>query len=691
MSMPNPDQLLRQAQLWHQQGQLPQAESAYRQILAQAPQHAYALHYLGLLLAQQQHYAEALPLLVQSCQQQPGNWSFFTNLGEAQRRAGELENAQKSCRQALFLKPDFAEAHFNLANLLKQLGQFEDAVGHYQVVLKTQPQQINALFNLGLTHRQLGQDRLAMAAFEKAVKLKPDYAEAHNNLGAGLEEFYELEEALKHYQFAFWLKPDFSEALANIAHVQEALGYVDEAHRTLQQLRVQEPDNLVLHLSQAGMFSSVPFSNYEIDNFRQRLFSTLQNILEADQGLDLLKEDRINCQPSMELPYHGRDDRPLKEAYAKIYGKYLPSFDPRPRHTGKQKIGFVVTSGHESVFIKCMAGILQGFSLVDCELTMVCSQPNGVKILQPALNRPEIQYLELPNKIAEAVSLLQSAQFDLLYYWEVGTDSLNYFLPYFRLARVQCTSWGWPVTSGIPNLDYFISMAGVETLESDSHYSEKLIRLPHLATGYRRPPLPAILKPRDAFALPPEAHWYICTQNVSKIQPDYDQLVAEVLRQDSQGILLITASKHAPINRQLLRRFQAFHPDVVSRIHVLPRQPECDYLNLIAHSQVVLDTLYYTGGANTTLDAFACGTPVITLPTRFHRGRFTAAAYEQIGLNSCVALDTEDYIAKAIQLGTDPASRRQISQELVEASAELFEDPRPAKELEDCLLSLCQA
>ena len=100
---------------------------------------------------------------------------------------------------------------------------------------------------------------------------------------------------------------------------------------------------------------------------------------------------------------------------------------------------------------------------------------------------------------------------------------------------------------------------------------------------------------------------------------------------------------------------------------------------------MILDTLYYTGGANTTYDAFAMGTPVVTLPTSFHRGRYTRAAYEQIGVMDCIAQSQEDYIKKALAMGTDIEYRKDISGKIKEACGEVFEDRLAVAELESFL------
>ena len=62
----------------------------------------------------------------------------------------------------------------------------------------------------------------------------------------------------------------------------------------------------------------------------------------------------------------------------------------------------------------------------------------------------------------------------------MGTDALNYFLPFLDLAPLQCTGLGKPQTSGIPNLDYFVSSSLVEPESAQENYSEKLYLMPGL-------------------------------------------------------------------------------------------------------------------------------------------------------------------------------------------------------------------
>ena len=67
---------------------------------------------------------------------------------------------------------------------------------------------------------------------------------------------------------------------------------------------------------------------------------------------------------------------------------------------------------------------------------------------------------------------------------------MTFFMAFARLAPVQCVTWGHPVTSGIPNIDYFISSTLLELPGAESQYTERLVTLENLPTYYYPPKRP---------------------------------------------------------------------------------------------------------------------------------------------------------------------------------------------------------
>jgi protein O-GlcNAc transferase len=289
----------------------------------------------------------------------------------------------------------------------------------------------------------------------------------------------------------------------------------------------------------------------------------------------------------------------------------------------------------------------------------------------------------VPQQLDEARRQIGALELDILFYQDIGMEPFSYFLAYSRLAPVQCVSFGHPDTTGIPTMDWWVSNDLYETANADSHYSERLFRLRGLGSlaYYYRPQLPERPRSRADHGLGAEDHLYICPQNLFKFHPDMDALIAAILRADPCGKLLLVQAKIAHWDRLLKQRFMAGMPDVMDRIVFMPRMNTADYVNLIALSDVMLDTVHFNG-MNTSLEAFAVGTPVVTLAGEFQRGRHTQAMYRRMGLDDAICRDAAQYVAMAVRLGTDAGARAEMSARILAWHHVLYEDMNVVREFE---------
>jgi predicted O-linked N-acetylglucosamine transferase (SPINDLY family) len=168
----------------HQAGRLAEAERFYRQVLALQPDHAEALHLLGMLAAQ----------------------------------AGRLDVAVELIRRAIRIRPDFVNAHYNLGLALQDKGQLGEAVTSYRQAIQLQPDYAEAHSNLGIALTNMGQVEEAIASFRRAIRIKPGFAEAHYNLGNALRSEGQLEEVIACYRQAIRLRPELVEAHSNLVN-----------------------------------------------------------------------------------------------------------------------------------------------------------------------------------------------------------------------------------------------------------------------------------------------------------------------------------------------------------------------------------------------------------------------------------------------------------------------------------------
>ena len=107
---------------------------------------------------------------------------------------------------------------------------------------------------------------------------------------------------------------------------------------------------------------------------------------------------------------------------------------------------------------------------------------------------------------------------------------------------------------------------------------------------------------------------------------------------------------------------------------------------MMAHFDVLLDPIHF-GSGNTLYEAMVYGTPVVTWPGQFMRGRIVAGAYQQLGIADAPVADTlGDYAAIALTLGKNPDIRRQLREATLAAKLELLGDHKAVRELEVFLL-----
>ncbi|MDX8514167.1 tetratricopeptide repeat-containing sulfotransferase family protein [Mesorhizobium captivum] len=204
----------------HQAGRRQEAESLYRQVLGQQPNHAAALHFLGLLLHQTGRSEEGLDLIEQSVTLQPRNADFLNNMGTVMRDLGRVAAAADFFRGAVEIRPDQLAARDNLGSSLKQLGQFEGAEEIYRGTIGRNPFHVRARIGLAETLQEAGRLDEAIALFRESLSIRPKDAELLYGLGVAMMEKGKLTEAADLARQAVAIVPAMAKAWLLLTQVK---------------------------------------------------------------------------------------------------------------------------------------------------------------------------------------------------------------------------------------------------------------------------------------------------------------------------------------------------------------------------------------------------------------------------------------------------------------------------------------
>ncbi|HEY8746403.1 MAG TPA: tetratricopeptide repeat protein [Tepidisphaeraceae bacterium] len=211
------EQSLEQAMNHHRAGRLGEAEVLYRAILAQQPDHADALHLLGVLAHQIGRNADAVDLIRKAISVRPDAAPYYNNWGVALSAVGRHSDAIAAQSHAVALDPTDVDSHNNLARSFVRAGQPGAALGEFRAALALTPSDAEILSNLSNVLRLTGDLTEAIAVGRKAISLRPDLPAGYNNLGAALHMAGEFAQAIETYGRAIALRPEGGDA-ADVYH-----------------------------------------------------------------------------------------------------------------------------------------------------------------------------------------------------------------------------------------------------------------------------------------------------------------------------------------------------------------------------------------------------------------------------------------------------------------------------------------
>jgi predicted O-linked N-acetylglucosamine transferase (SPINDLY family) len=247
-------------------------------------------------------------------------------------------------------------------------------------------------------------------------------------------------------------------------------------------------------------------------------------------------------------------------------------------------------------------------------------------------------------------------------------DPFCYFLAMGRLAMHQACTWGHPVTSGIHGIQWYLSGDVMDREGNEAHYTEDLYRLPLPSIHYQQPSL------EKRGEVDPQL--VLCPQSLFKLHPDFDAVILGILERVPEAHFGLLKPEQSSRMEVLCRRLEKKKPEITKRIRWFPSQERNAFLGMLAGASFLVDPFPF-GGGNTTLEAIGVGTPVLTVPSSFLRGRLSLAWIETLDLPNhfrslLVHPSVESLCDAAALLLRDFQLRNRLSEAISMSSGRLF-------------------
>lgn len=692
----------------HQTGRLEEAERLYRQVLQRDPNHADALHFLGVIAYQRGHNDAALELLEQAIARKDRVASFHNNRGNVLKALGRLDESVASYHRALTLKPDHAEAHGNLGSVLHALGQLDPAAAAYQRALTLKPGSAEIHNNLGNTLQAQGKLDEAIASYARALTLKPLYVEAHVNLGNVLQAQGRLEDAAASYRRALELKPDYAPIHNNLGIVfleQEALeeaatcfgralaldpDYV-EAHRHLgfvlkeqgkpEDARVAyaralalDPDDADARLGVAiAAIPVMPRSAAESVATPDIFSQSLTELTAWSQAHPGKLGRSVGRNQPFYLAYRPGDVTGVLARYGDLVSTAATAYWQRDgsapsaplivqAETGHaetayagtgQRLRIVIVSGHvrrHPAWDVVLRGIVAHLDRRQFETYLYHTGALIDEETRWASTHVD-RFVQGPRSMHTWLQEMARDRPDIIFYPEVGMDPVTCSLAALRLARLQVASWGHPTTTGLPTIDVFVSGELLEGHGAERHYRERLVRLPgtgvctEMATFQAQPWAGAV---RDRNTV----RFALCQQPI-KFDPADDPMLVRIAQAAGPAAEFWLVSPHklgwatSRLHERLSAAWRTSGLDP-GAIRVAPWLPRAQFMGFLDAMDIYLDCPAFSG-YTTAWQAIHRGLPIVTLEGEFLRQRLAAGLLRQIGMPEGIVVSREQYLETALR------------------------------------------
>jgi predicted O-linked N-acetylglucosamine transferase (SPINDLY family) len=680
-------------------------------------------------LIERREFAAALPQLSAACRAAPRDPSAQFLLGVCHHALGQLPEALAAFDAAAALDPAHRDARYAALAVLCQAGRADEALRRCKQIEADFPEDSDASFNVGLVHEARGDPTAALACYDAALARDPQHRPALLNRGLVLTRAGRLEEAYANNRVAAEAYPALADSHCNLAEVALALGRyaaalahcdralaLDPRHvgalfdrtmalaalarfaearlawATARSVDARATDARWASVAGGGVAARFSPETVHLSRIYARLrecdwraraecIALLRTLAAAPP--DELPTERGLVFAAATLPVGPQARLALARAVSshiqREAGPPLPA--RRPRAAGRLRIGYLSADFRNHVVARLARALFVHRDAAAFETYAYSIGPDDGSALRRGIESSADAFRDLgglPNRAA--AERIARDEIDILVDLGGYTDGARPEIMALRPAPVQTGYLGFPSTTGADFIDYAVTDRRSTPAAAESGWHERLVFLPD--TWFLYPPDPPGPPPsRSDHGLPERAVVFCAFHAAHKIGPEAFGAWLRILHAVPGSVLWL--GDNGPACRANLEREAAAAGVDPTRLIVAPRVPLGRHLARLGLADVFLDAFEW-GAITGACDALWTGLPVVARTGDTQVARAAAGMLALVGVPELAAVRTEEYVAIAVRVATEPGVRPGIAARLLEARASnpLFDARQRVRHLE---------
>lgn len=622
----------------------------------------------------------------QVLQQDPACIDACLGLAEVLAKSGRMEEAQAYCNDMLVRLPSHPGAVFCQGNVARMAGRLDMAAAAFARVIELAPEYLPAYNNLGCALIDLGQHVAAEAALSRALHIAPGYVDALHNLGRLYSQQFRYAEAEAVYRRVIEKSPGNVDSLLRLVEVLREQGQEAEARAICQHLIQHDPTRWDARLEEVLLrIPVVPLSVETARGAEASFLHGLRDILGwlSHDGVSKsgAAADMLGRLPFL-LAYRNGNHLTSLSVFGDVAQALVGTAEQEwsGASPDRCRCRLLVVSHHlrrHSVWDVVLRGLLENIDRSKFEV--IVYHLGTEEDSQTAIAKELADVWRDRSTVSDGKdwrTKIEADQPDVIFYPEIGMDSVSFHLASLRLAPLQVASWGHPVTTGLPTVDLYFSGELIEPDDADAHYRERLVLLPGTGcctvplsiTAEPIPDIEAVLKERGSIR-------FVLPHRPIKFDPADDALYAQIAGKVPDCVFIVFSDPIYPwaseqVFRRLGRAFSESGLDPDRYLLMLPWLSSGAFLSLLDLADIYLDCPSFSG-YTTAWQAVHRGTPIVTLEGRYMRQRLASGLLRKIGLPETVALSADAFVSIAADFAAvcrDPVRREQVRARIFNAA-----------------------